>query len=208
MMKFFAHLFSTLFHPLLMITYGVLFALNFTMLQFISPTEKILLLGGTFFFSAFLPALVIAIMIWLKWISDYEVDKREERPLPYIVSIISYVATLWFLVIMWAPYWLLGLVGGAIASLLVGMSVNMYWKISAHGIGVGGFAGCAFAITPLLISSPLPLFAGILIISGLVCTSRLILKRHTLGQVLCGFLLGFIFSNIGIFLSYYIINKN
>ena len=25
-----------------------------------------------------MPALVIAVMVWLKWISDYEVDKKEQ----------------------------------------------------------------------------------------------------------------------------------
>lgn len=209
MMRFLAHFFSTLFHPLLMITYGVLITLNFTYLSRVYPIEKLLLVGGAFLFSAFLPALLIAVMVWFKWISDYEVDKKEERPILYLVTIISLAFTLCFFIAMWAPYWLLGMVAGAIVALFIGMAINFYWKISAHGIGIGGLSGLLFAIAPNLNANlALPLFTGSVIAAGLVGSSRLILRRHTLGQVLCGFLVGFVFSNIGILVSYYIIGKS
>jgi membrane-associated phospholipid phosphatase len=38
------------------------------------------------------------------------------------------------------------------------------------------------------------MFMGLFIIAGLVGTSRLILRRHTLYQVIAGFLLGFLVS--------------
>ena len=209
MMRFLAHFFSTLFHPLLMVTYSVLITLNFTYLSRVYPIEKLLLVGGAFLFSSFLPALVIAVMVWLKWISDYEVDKKEERLIPYLVTIVSLVFTLCFFIAMWAPYWLLGMVAGAIVALCIGMLINFYWKISAHGIGIGGLSGLLFAIAPNLnVTFALPLFTGSIIAAGLVGTARLILRRHTLGQVLGGFLIGFIFSNIGVLISYYVINKS
>ena len=201
-MRFFAHLFSTLFHPFLMVTYGVLVALNFTMLKYVLPVQKIALIGGAFFFSALLPALLIGFMIWKKWISDYEVDKKEERLLPYLVMVVALSLAFIFFMVVLAPYWLLGLIGSMILALCVAMVVNKYWKISAHGIGVGGLAGALFSITPLLTVNPLFLFLPALLVGGLVCSSRVILGRHTFGQVAVGFSLGFGLSVLGVFTSY------
>ena len=202
MIRFFAHLFSALFHPFLMVTYGLLIALNFTSLKLLLLIQKALFVGGTFLLSALLPALAIGVMIAKKKISGYEVDKREERFPPYMVAILALLATLAFLTFISAPYWILGLIGGMVGALCVAVAINKYWKISVHGMGVGGIAGAIFAIIPLLNVNPLLLFLPALAVGGLVCSSRLILNRHTLGQVGGGFLLGFFLSVLGIFASY------
>ena len=202
MIRFFAHLFSALFHPFLMVTYGVLIALNFTSLKHLLFIQKVVFVGGAFFFSALLPALAIGVMIAKKKISGYEVDKREERFSPYMVAILALVVTLAFFSVISAPYWILGLIGGMTGALCVAVGINNYWKISVHGMGVGGIAGAVFAIMPLLNVNPLLLFLPVLAAGGLVCSSRLILNRHTLGQVGGGFLLGFCLSVLGVFASY------
>ena len=146
MIRFFAHFFSTLFHPFLMVTYGVLIALNFTSLKNLLFIQKLVFAGGAFFFSALLPALVIGVMIAKKKISGYEVDKREERFAPYMVAIAALAGTAAFFYFLSAPYWMLGLVGGMVGALCIAAAINYYWKISVHGMGIGGIAGAIFAI--------------------------------------------------------------
>ena len=143
-----------------------------------------------------------SVMIAKKKISGYEVDKREERFPPYMVAILALAATVAFFYFISAPYWMLGLVGGMVAALCTAAAINYYWKISVHGMGIGGIAGAIFAIMPLLDVNPLLLFLPALAAGGLVCSSRLILNRHTLGQVGGGFLLGFCLSVLGVFASY------
>ena len=202
MIKSFAHFFSTLFHPLLMVTYGMLIALNFTLLKYVFFMQKIVLVGGAFFFSALMPALLIGSMVWKKRISDYDVDKKEERFFPYLIMLAVLAATFVFFMLASAPYWLLGVIAGSFVALCVAMAINKYWKISAHGIGIGGITGAIFSIAPLLDINPLYLFIPALLASGLVCSSRIVLNKHTLGQVAGGFLLGFCLSAAGVFTSY------
>jgi membrane-associated phospholipid phosphatase len=205
MMRFLAHLFSTLFHPFLMATCGVLIALNCTLLKYTSLLDKVFLLLGTFFFSALLPALTIFILMKIKWISDYEVDKKEERLLPYLIMILSLVATLSFFVLLSAPYWLVGLMGGMAVAVCIAALINNYWKISAHGIGVGGLTGTILCITPHLTTDPLYLFIPALLASGCTGSSRILLGRHTFGQVIGGILLGLFFSAAGVLVSHYLL---
>jgi membrane-associated phospholipid phosphatase len=50
-------------------------------------------------------------------------------------------------------------------------------------------------------SNPYYMFMGLFIIAGLVGTSRLILRRHTLYQVIAGFLLGFMVSFVFVWIG-------
>ena len=47
-MRLFSNIISGMFHPLLMVTYGVILALSFTYLAIYPPTMKMFLVGGAF----------------------------------------------------------------------------------------------------------------------------------------------------------------
>jgi membrane-associated phospholipid phosphatase len=86
--------------------------------------------------------------------------------------------------------------GGALAC-LISTIVNFWWKISAHMAGIGGLLALLWQIDAMeleIISRPW-MVAYILIaiiLSGLLGSARLLLKRHTLPQVIAGFLNGLI----------------
>ena len=54
-MRLFSHIISGMFHPLLMVTYGVVLALTFTYLAIYPPAMKLLLAGGAFLSTAVIP---------------------------------------------------------------------------------------------------------------------------------------------------------
>ncbi len=84
---------------------------------------------------------------------------------------------------------------GALVSLCLAFVVNIFHKTSIHMVGVGGLL---FAVTLQLFSTTANWnysFAIIIIICGLVASSRLYLQAHTPSQVYSGFLLG-IFGQI------------
>ena len=61
--------------------------------------------------------------------------------------------------------------------------------------GVGGLLGGVMSVSYFIEkSNPFYLFMAIFLIAGLVGASRLILRRHTFGQVVAGFFLGFVIS--------------
>ncbi len=130
--------------------------------------------------------LPISVFVYLrkkgKIVND-DATKKGERTLPYAIGlglainalILSLIFQLHSLIIaLWVAY---------IFIQTVMLIVNLYWKISAHLIGIGiPFATLFF----LFQSDALFLF----VIPLLVGWARLTLKVHTLTQVIAGFLLG------------------
>ena len=62
-MRLFSNIISGMFHPLLMITYGVILALSFTYLAIYPPTMKLFLVGGAFLSTAVVPGIFIFLMV-------------------------------------------------------------------------------------------------------------------------------------------------
>lgn len=62
-MRLFSNIISGMFHPLLMVTYGVVLALTFTYLAIYPPTIKLLLAGGAFLSTAVIPGAFIFMMV-------------------------------------------------------------------------------------------------------------------------------------------------
>ena len=71
------------------------------------------------------------------------------------------------------------------------MCINIFWKISAHSIGIGGLAGLLVSIC-LRMGLYMPLYITVaLLLCGIVASARLVLQVHTPAQVYLGLLLGF-----------------
>lgn len=67
---------------------------------------------------------------------------------------------------------------------------NIYFKISMHAIGMGGLLGLMIVLlinNSMLMSVPLSIA---LLLTGLVCTSRLIVSNHTNKEIYAGLLMG------------------
>ena len=62
-MRVLANFISGLFHPLLMITYGVILALTFTYLLVYPTSVNLLLLGGAFLSAALIPDGFLYLMV-------------------------------------------------------------------------------------------------------------------------------------------------
>ena len=76
--------------------------------------------------------------------------------------------------------------------------INLWWKISTHTAAIGGVMGAVIAFAEVFSFNPVWWICLVLIMGGIVGTSRLILKLHTLSEVLAGFFLGIICSFVSI----------
>jgi len=125
-------------------------------------------------------------------VNDLFISKKEERTMPYLFSFMAYV--FWAL-FMWRtmqfPIFIVAMGMGSALSIFIIVFINLSWKISAHMAGVGGLCGAVFGICYRMAINPVGFIALILFISALVAFSRLELKAHTPGQVLAGFVVGF-----------------
>lgn len=189
-----ANFFSSAFSPLIIPTYAVAIALNLSFIGSITPLyTRILVTLVILATTCMIPSIAIAILYKLGKISDPGVNERQDRIVPYIIAIMSYVAAAVYLSNINAPVWIpMFMVGGGIAVIATAL-INLKWKISAHGAGMGGLTALMFSMwaNGYVVFDLIYLTSLVILLTGIVGTSRLILNRHTLAQVLAGTLNGF-----------------
>ena len=96
-MKLFSNIISFVFHPLLMVTYGIVLALMFTFLAIYPLPVKLLIAGGTFISTAIVPGLFIFLLVKNGAAGDIELSDRKERVVPYLIFITSILVCIFFL---------------------------------------------------------------------------------------------------------------
>lgn len=189
-----ASVFSTIFSPLLVPTYGVAMALCLSVLTYLPAGVKWGVAGMTFGITCVLPLLAILALWRLKVISDPQLNNRTERTTPYVITGLCYLGCAFYLWRAHAPSWLWALMAGGALATLICIGVNTRWKISAHMAAMGGLVALAFRITTagVAVVSMNVWLTVVVIMAGCVGTSRVLLQRHTLAQVLAGAATGFL----------------
>ncbi|MBF6596932.1 MAG: hypothetical protein ITF98_09095 [Fermentimonas sp.] len=191
-MKSISHVISTVFQPLLMPTYGVMLLFMYTYFGVAYSNKFWHIVTPIMLFSFAIPGILIYLLLRIGLISDLSLKVRKERFYPYFITLLSYSAMVVFYYKAQMPTWFITMMAGSIAIMIIAILITLVWKISAHMFGVGGLLGGVMSVCYYVEhSNPYWLFIGLFLLAGSVGTSRLILKRHTLSQVIAGFLLGF-----------------
>ena len=202
-MKSISHVISTVFQPLLMPTYGVMLLFMYTYFGVAFSNRFWHIVTPVMLFSFIIPGILIYLLLKIGLISDLSLKVRKERFYPYFITLLSYSAMVVFYYKAQMPVWFLMMMAGSIAIMIIAILITLVWKISAHMFGIGGLVGGVMSVCYYVEhSNPYWLFIGLFLLAGSIGTSRLILKRHTLSQVIAGFLLGFsvafIFVKLGV----------
>ncbi|MBI2720642.1 MAG: hypothetical protein HYX39_00560 [Bacteroidetes bacterium] len=195
-MRGFSLFFSIVFHPLLMATYGCLlifFGIRNTVYDFMTPFEtkwRISLI--VFLFSFIFPVLNIAILYKLKRIPSVALSQQSDRTYPYIMTALFYFGLFYLLkdINIWNSIKLFVL-GGGLGILLTAI-INLKYKISAHMVGIGGLLGVLISLSYLIKFDMTFFYIAVILIAGLIASSRLYLQEHKPSQVYTGFVLGLI----------------
>lgn len=186
--------FSIMLNPLLMPTYGLFVAFWMSNLLVLTVKAKFTVILVVFLITCILPALLFTLLKFLKVIQSTRLDNRKERLIPYIITIVCYVASAVYLFSINAPEWLWMFMFGGGCAALISMIINFKWKISAHMAGIGGFIAlvCRINADGDGIFELLPVICGAILIAGILGTSRIAMERHTFWQVIAGTLNGFV----------------
>lgn len=206
-----ARFISYIFHPLLILTYMLLLLLLVNPYLFglnsIADTNSKILVLRIFLSTFFIPAFSVVVLRMVGMIDSLEMPDKTERIGPYIITGIFY---LWmfrnFLGNSNIPTAYTSFVLGATIALFIAFFINIFSKISAHAVGMGGLIGMV-VITMLLFSyGSFTLHLGILgaiqlnmnvvlmisiVVAGMVGTSRLLLQAHEPQDLYGGFIVGF-----------------
>ena len=188
-----ATLLSTLFHPLLLPTDAIATALYTSYMRIFGDRLLGIVIVGVLLTTCILPSLGIYILYKLGHISDFRLHERTERTIPYLINFACYVACYLYLYRFGIPSWIIAFIAGAIVALIISLFINRYWKISAHMVAAGSMVTLVFLMSfygLMLTPYILPLQIASVLLAGAIGSSRILLKRHTLGQVGAGFALG------------------
>ena len=185
-----AHFFSALLSPMLMPTYGVFLVLWCSFLNANPVGDRVAALMVVFGITCILPIVFIALLHNFKVIRDKRLDERAERSIPYVFAILCYVAAYFYLNHIHAPQWFSAFMAGGALACAVSFVVNLKWKISAHMAGMAGIVALLFELhspTNRLEAFDLSWILWLsILLAGVLGSSRMVLGRHTLGQVLAG----------------------
>lgn len=193
-MKRISEIFSVLFSPLLVPTYGMILAAFLTILRYLPVNLLCTAVGITFVITCLIPVSIIMALFRSGMVSDPGLNERKERYLPYGAVVLCYLGCGFFFFKASAPLWLPMFFAGAALATVINVAVNYWWKISAHAAAMGGLVALLFRI----VASHYALYnmnlwlSAVIILAGAVMTARVYLGRHTLWQVLAGCANGFI----------------
>lgn len=184
---------SYICHPMLLSTYAMIILFN--MRGYFSmgiPSKAKWMIGILIFIiTGLLPMLTAVLMSRLGIIKSMQMDQREERIWPFVITAIYYYLGYYLLKQLdLSPIFLLFMLG-AFVTVVIGLMVSFFWKISVHMIGMGGLVGAFTGLSlKLMIDVPV-LIIALILLSGLTGFSRLKLLAHNPAQVLAGFVAGF-----------------
>jgi len=189
---------SILFHPLLIPTIGFFLLFNSGFYFAVLPwnVKKFILLV-VFLSTCALPAISI-LLLSLNPKFDLNMVKNTDRVLPIMLSSIFYYSG--YLVLQRLPIFPIFnffLIASILVQIVL-LIISLKWKISEHSAAIGGLVGGFFGLSFRLQENPFLILISLVLVAGMVGTSRLILEKHTNAQVYAGFLLGFLIFNIAI----------
>ncbi|MCR5312663.1 MAG: hypothetical protein K6E54_03280 [Bacteroidaceae bacterium] len=95
-----------------------------------------------------------------------------------------------------------GIVMAALVSQMICAVVNAWWKISTHMVGAGGLVGSLVAFSSIFYFNPVVPVCVLILISGALGSSRIILRQHSVAQVGVGFVVGIICSMFFILINW------
>lgn len=193
LLRFMAKVVSYIFHPLFVPTYIFLLLMLLVPYEFagITPWQLKLRLFSVFWLTAFFPAFAVFLLWRLKFSESIFLRTQKERIIPYIITMFFY----WWMHYLSRnfadqPAVLKFFYTGIFMATAAGLILNNYYKISLHGMGMGG-ASMAIVLFAFYYHQPMGIvIAGALLLTGIVATSRFLISDHTQKEVYMGLLVG------------------
>ena len=196
---------SWVFHPLFVPLYITYFIISVRSYQFAGIDDWLSLrtLLQVFVNCTFLPLASILLLRALNFIDSVFLKTQKDRIIPYIICMIFYF---WNWYVFKNNHEVNDLVSMSMAifnSCVFGFLVNIFLKVSMHAISAGVMSTFV-ALLAFTDSSSFSLYLAVgLLISGVVCTSRLIVSDHSPKEIYYGFLID-VFSQLA---AHYFVNS-
>mgnify|MGYP005942325429 FL=1 len=197
---FTAKMLSVVFTPFYLPIVGLLSLFIFSYLSLLPWTYKLFLLLMFYLFTVFVPTALIRFYRRYHGWTLIELGSRERRVIPYVISIFSYLVCYYIMAATHVPHFMGSILIAALVIQIACAIINLFIKISTHTAAIGGVAGGLLAFSVIFSFNPVWWLCIVLLLAGMVGTSRMILRQHSLRQVVLGFLAGVACSFVSVLL--------
>lgn len=192
---------SLLFTPFYLPIVGLLALFIFSYLSMLPLMYKAMVLLIVYIFTILLPHTLIHLYRHYQGWSLLKLFSREGRMIPYAISIACYFTCFYLMNTLHMPHFMSSIVVAAIAIQIICALINNRWKISTHTAAIGGTTGALAAFSLIFGFDPLWWLCFLIILAGVVGTGRMLLRLHSLGEIVGGYLVGVLSGFIAVVMS-------
>lgn len=190
---------TSLCNPIFIPTIGFVALFTISYLIVFPIQYKLSVLGLIFSLTYLMPVALIAFYLKLnRWTYRSLIVHRERRLIPYLLVVICYVCCLYIMYRINMPRCMMGIVVSALMSMIICMFVNHFWKVSVHMAGMGQLIGGFIAFSLIFYYNPIVWLSLFILLAGAQGSSSIIVRHHSLAQVLVGQFLGLVCGLSGI----------
>jgi membrane-associated phospholipid phosphatase len=189
---------SILFTPFYLPLLGLILLFTFSYLALLPVAYRLQILALVYLFTVLLPTYIIHFYRRHQGWTLIELGRRERRMVPYAISIVCYLSCVWVLQWLNVFHFVSSILMAALLVQIVCAIINTWWKISTHTAAIGGVAGALFAFSEIFGFNPVWWLCVVLCVAGILGSARMILRQHSLSQVLAGFGVGLVCASLGI----------
>jgi hypothetical protein len=185
---------SALFHPVFVNLMGLL-ALIFLspyLSMGIAPRAQLFYVLFIFISAGVIPIVVVLLMKLLGKVQSILLNVQDERNIPYLVTAGIYLFDFYFLSRIHTPSALRAYVLACACIVVAVAIINHFYKISIHGASLGALAAIVVSLSGFSIVDIRYVLVLVFMVSGITLSARLFLHAHNVGQVLSGWILGFL----------------
>ncbi|HKM93421.1 MAG TPA: hypothetical protein VJY41_07200 [Prolixibacteraceae bacterium] len=195
-----AHLFSFVFHPLVVPSIGfILLFYSLPGFELYPPRMRNIMMVIIAFSTGILPLTFIFLMSVAAGFSS-KMEHHRDRMLPYIFSAFSIYMGAQLMGKLPVPGVFRLFMLGACLVLIMLFLITMKWKISGHAAAMGGLTGLFLSLAFRYAIDLKWVIIAAIFVSGIVASSRILLTKHSALQVYLGYGLGL----VTIFLTVYL----
>lgn len=193
-----SYIISAIFTPFMVPFVSFLMLFLFTYLSIMPMSYKLSVLSLVYCFTILFPMLGIFIFQKINGWGIKELGQREKRFIPYGLTILSYLGCLLTMYRVHMPRYMSGIVLSVLICMILCTIINLRLKISTHAASSGMMVGGLLSYSMLFMFNPVWWLAGFILLSGMLCSARIIVKQHTITEVFGGFLVGLFCGITGI----------
>ena len=187
-----ARIMSMIFTPFYLPLVGLVALFMFSYMSLLPLAYKLPMLLMVYLFTILMPSLLIHLYRRFQGWTSKELGRKERRIVPYIISILCYFGCFFLMEYRNTPRVISIILVAALVIQMVCAFINIWWKISTHTAAIGGVAGALIVYSIGFSFNPLWWLSFVILLAGMVGSARMILRQHSLAQVVAGFFVGLI----------------